>query len=338
MGMSSDFREAIAEGATLLRVGTALFGPRAIQAPEVTDRKSSEAAAQGRGLDRMPAMQTTSAGPIAFIGGGNMARALIAGLLRQQVAPLQIRVGEPHGPTREALARDYGVVVSADNAAVLAGATLVVLAVKPADATGALQAVRESLHALTALPVLLSVAAGLTVAELARHSPPGCRSSGRCPWSPGAARRRHHRAVRPCRRDAGGARTCRVAEPRGRPGRVGARRERAEHRYSPLGQRPSLFLVAGGTAGRSRRIARAGTCDRHTARDRDALWRGIVGAHRTLEVSGTGLAQERIAVTSKGGTTEAALNVLTAGDFAGLVARALQAATARSATLAAGER
>jgi uncharacterized pyridoxal phosphate-containing UPF0001 family protein len=29
MGMSNDFEAAIAEGATLVRVGTALFGPRA---------------------------------------------------------------------------------------------------------------------------------------------------------------------------------------------------------------------------------------------------------------------------------------------------------------------
>lgn len=36
MGMSTDFREAVLEGATLLRVGTALFGPRARHDPDTT--------------------------------------------------------------------------------------------------------------------------------------------------------------------------------------------------------------------------------------------------------------------------------------------------------------
>jgi pyrroline-5-carboxylate reductase len=46
------------------------------------------------------------------------------------------------------------------------------------------------------------------------------------------------------------------------------------------------------------------------------------------------LAEERAAVTSRGGTTEAALRVLDAGGFDGLVAGALRAAAARSAELA----
>ena len=46
------------------------------------------------------------------------------------------------------------------------------------------------------------------------------------------------------------------------------------------------------------------------------------------------LAEQRAAVTSKGGTTEAALRVLHAGGFDALVARAVRAAAARSAELA----
>ncbi|MGH8256128.1 MAG: pyrroline-5-carboxylate reductase family protein, partial [Steroidobacteraceae bacterium] len=46
------------------------------------------------------------------------------------------------------------------------------------------------------------------------------------------------------------------------------------------------------------------------------------------------LAEERRAVTSKGGTTEAALRVLAQGGFDALIARALQAAATRSAELA----
>ena len=53
-----------------------------------------------------------------------------------------------------------------------------------------------------------------------------------------------------------------------------------------------------------------------------------------LAHQGTSLADERAAVTSRGGTTEAALRVLHEGGFEALVARALQAASARSAELA----
>ncbi|MGH8230745.1 MAG: pyrroline-5-carboxylate reductase family protein, partial [Steroidobacteraceae bacterium] len=75
-------------------------------------------------------MQSTESARIAFIGGGNMARALIAGLLRRGVAPDRIRVGEPSEATRAGLQRDVGVAVESDNGAAIAGADLVVLAVK----------------------------------------------------------------------------------------------------------------------------------------------------------------------------------------------------------------
>jgi pyrroline-5-carboxylate reductase len=46
---------------------------------------------------------------IAFIGGGNMARALIGGLMAQGVAAANIGVGEPLASAREALQREFGV-------------------------------------------------------------------------------------------------------------------------------------------------------------------------------------------------------------------------------------
>jgi pyrroline-5-carboxylate reductase len=53
-----------------------------------------------------------------------------------------------------------------------------------------------------------------------------------------------------------------------------------------------------------------------------------------LAHQGTALAEERAAVTSRGGTTEAALGVLQQGGFDALIARALRAASERSAQLA----
>ena len=115
-------------------------------------------------------MQSTQLATIAFIGGGNMARALIAGLLRQSVAPGQIHVGEPAPQARASLQHEWGVKASADNADAAGGANLVVLAVKPQQAAQALRALYPTL--MERKPVVLSIAAGLRLADLARACPP----------------------------------------------------------------------------------------------------------------------------------------------------------------------
>src|SRR5208282_6463956 len=101
---------------------------------------------------------------IAFIGGGNMARALIAGLLRRDVSVQQLCVGEPVEATRAALTRDFGIAATADNRAALAGAQLVVLAVKPQEVSRVMRDLYSTLRERR--PVLLSIVAGLRIADL----------------------------------------------------------------------------------------------------------------------------------------------------------------------------
>ena len=72
-----------------------------------------------------------SAEQIAFIGGGNMASAVIGGLLRAGMGAAQIVVVEPHEAQRDKLARDFGVTALAAGDATLAAAATVVWAVKP---------------------------------------------------------------------------------------------------------------------------------------------------------------------------------------------------------------
>ncbi|MDQ3495243.1 MAG: pyrroline-5-carboxylate reductase [Pseudomonadota bacterium] len=106
------------------------------------------------------------AGPIAFIGGGNMARSLAGGLVARGVPADSIRVAEPVPALREALARDFGVAVHAQATDAVAGAGTWVFAVKP-------QVMREACRSLTAQarqagPLAISIAAGITTTQTAR--------------------------------------------------------------------------------------------------------------------------------------------------------------------------
>ena len=69
--------------------------------------------------------------PLAFIGGGNMASAIVGGLIQQGLAPGAVRVVEPHEPTRQRLQQQFGLAPLPQAGPGLAGAALVVWAVKP---------------------------------------------------------------------------------------------------------------------------------------------------------------------------------------------------------------
>src|SRR5580700_6171657 len=111
-------------------------------------------------------MNNQSSLRIAFIGGGNMARALIGGLLRQGVAASHVSVGEPQASLREALQRELAVTAVPDNALAIQGAQMVVLAVKPQAVASVVQELSGALRAQR--PLLLSIVAGLRIAELTR--------------------------------------------------------------------------------------------------------------------------------------------------------------------------
>ncbi|MBA3595829.1 MAG: pyrroline-5-carboxylate reductase [Methylibium sp.] len=76
-------------------------------------------------------MTTASSSAIAFIGGGNMASALIGGLRRSGVAAADIIVVEPWAEQRERLRREFEIVAHEQATPALAAARLVVWAVKP---------------------------------------------------------------------------------------------------------------------------------------------------------------------------------------------------------------
>ncbi|HSH91478.1 MAG TPA: pyrroline-5-carboxylate reductase [Ramlibacter sp.] len=95
--------------------------------------------------------------PIAFIGGGNMASAIIGGLVRQGLPASQVEVVEPFAESRDKLKAQFGVIAQEQAGPSLARTGLVVWAVKPQAFKEAAAPVRN--HTANALH--LSVAAGI---------------------------------------------------------------------------------------------------------------------------------------------------------------------------------
>lgn len=101
---------------------------------------------------------------VAFIGGGNMASAIIGGLLKQGMAPSLIQVIEPFEEQRNKLKQQFGVQTNALPGLWLAGADMVVWAVKPQTFKEA--ALQTVIHSQLALH--LSVAAGIRSDSIAQ--------------------------------------------------------------------------------------------------------------------------------------------------------------------------
>ena len=106
--------------------------------------------------------------PVVVIGGGVMGGAIASGLVRDGWT--RVSVVEAVPARRAQLAGESGLTVGAVLDEVVDGAQVVVLAVKPADATKVLD------HAAGLLPadaLVLSVCAGVAIATIADHLPAG---------------------------------------------------------------------------------------------------------------------------------------------------------------------
>jgi len=104
---------------------------------------------------------------IAFIGGGNMASALIAGLANKLTAGANIHVADPNAEALARLHQQFGVTTASGADAAVSAADVIVLAVKP-------QSMREVAAQLLPLvdktrqPLIVSIAAGIRIEDLSR--------------------------------------------------------------------------------------------------------------------------------------------------------------------------
>ncbi|MGY6517115.1 MAG: pyrroline-5-carboxylate reductase [Lysobacteraceae bacterium] len=103
---------------------------------------------------------------VTFIGGGNMARSLIGGLVAAGHPADRVRVVEPDAGLREALSGRFGVATFADAAEAAPGSQAWVLAVKPQVVRVVCGQLAEVARAEA--PVVVSVAAGITTAQIQR--------------------------------------------------------------------------------------------------------------------------------------------------------------------------
>jgi pyrroline-5-carboxylate reductase len=264
---------------------------------------------------------------IAFIGGGNMARALIGGLCQRDVSPETIRVSEPQAALREALTRDFGVIASADNAEATAHAGVVVLAVKPQLMRPVLA---ELAPQLDSDPLLLSIAAGITTSQLDAWSGGGRRVVRSMPNTPALI------GQGACGLHANPA--CTAEDRRVAASLLGAvgvcawiEEESLMDAVTALsGSGPAyLFLLAEAMQAAGEREGLPTATARLLARQT------LIGAAGMLAADASAAAELRHRVTSPGGTTQAAIESLQDGAFESLVARAIQAARRRGAELSA---
>lgn len=262
---------------------------------------------------------------LIFIGGGNMARSLIGGLLQRGHQASAIHVVEPNAPLREALQNDFGVTCTADSSSIHTDADCVLLAVKPQ----VMRAVCEGLRGKIANAVLLSVAAGITTTQIADWT--GSSTVIRCmPNTPaligvGASGLFAAANVSEAQR----ALASHLLEA------VGISRWIDDEAHMDIvtalsGSGPAyvFYLVEAMSTAASQLGLDADTA-------RDLAIQTCLGAARMLSESDEPADALRRRVTSPGGTTQAAIESLQANHFTQIIADAISSATERGKTLSA---
>lgn len=265
-------------------------------------------------------------GAIAFIGGGNMARSLIGGLVSRGAPAASIRVADPVEASRASLHAEFGVSVFPDAAEAVDGAGTWVFSVKPQVMRGVCEALAP--QAGSAKPLVVSIAAGITSAQLERWLGGGVAVVRTMPNTPALLGAGVTGLFANQRVDAAGlAASTALLSSAGKT--VWIEDEPVMDAVTAVsGSGPAyVFLLAEAMQA----AAEAEGLPADAARV--LTLQTILGAARMLAEGDEAPAELRRRVSSPGGTTQAAIEAFEAGGFRDLVAQAIRAATERGRQL-----
>jgi pyrroline-5-carboxylate reductase len=261
---------------------------------------------------------------MAFVGGGQMAEAIIGGLLGGQVCrPDGVYASDPLPVRRDRLKSQFGIHVSSDNRQAVAQAEVVILAVKPQSMPDVLAEIGTNLGR----KMVISIAAGVTIRAIAEQASGAKRIARAMPNTPALIREGMTALAFSSgvsEEDKLVARTIFEAV-----GRVIPVEERLMDAVTGLsGSGPAYVFQA------IEALADGGVkmgLPRQTAELLAA--QTVLGAARMVLESGEHPAKLKDRVASPGGTTIAGLHQLERGGFRATLMGAVEAATKRSQEL-----
>jgi pyrroline-5-carboxylate reductase len=262
---------------------------------------------------------------IAFIGGGNMGEAMLAAVLEKKLSAVAgVTVSDVKSERRDYLKNRYGVAVTASNKEAVVGKDVIVLAIKPQNLAEVMAELKGSLKpaqlvlSILAGTRLTTIGQGLAHERIVRVMPntPARVGAGISAWTatPAVTEKQREQA-------------------RQILGAMGREIYFDDEKYLDMatavsGSGPAYFFLM------AESLAEAAS-DIGLSQDAAAMLvlETMLGAARLLQESGQAPAELRRNVTSPGGTTAAAIDVLEKGGFAGLVADAVRAAYRRAQEL-----
>ncbi len=261
---------------------------------------------------------------IGFIGGGNMAEALIKGIAQSSKFNLQseLMVSEPAEDRRTYLAKTYGIKATPHNREVASGCDIIILAVKPQNMEVVLDEIAGS---ITDKKTVVSIAAGITLSYL--ESRLKTRRLIRVMPNTPAIVQEGMSVMSFCGcffdDDVASVRTIFMSA-----GRVVTLPEELMDAVTSLSGSGPAFIALFTEA-----MIECGTKMGMNENDaRELAVQTLLGTARLLD---TGMSTEKLRkmVTSPGGTTEAGLKVFQEKDLKGIVEEAMTAARRRAAEL-----
>ena len=264
---------------------------------------------------------------VTFVGGGNMATALIGGLVARGAQARDFRIVEPVATQQDRLAARFpGIGIFGEaTAGAIDGAELVVLAVKPQHMRMAAQAIAPH---VAPVPVVMTIAAGTRIDDLSRWLGGYPRIVRAMPNTPALVGAGIAGAFAPAAVGAAGrVLASRVLEAAGEVVWVDAE-PMLDAVTGVSGSGPAyVFYFLESLEQAARELGFAETDARKLA------YATFAGAIALAQASEETPATLRAQVTSKGGTTERGIGVLDGHGVKATVVQAVEAAAARATEL-----